>query len=317
MMFAASIRRLGLPVVGAGGSSGLQPRKRIVVQRSAGTSSNNEKVESLKPGDKQNGLRSAKETTALTSEPSKATQDGWHAENSSTTRSSNLNLESGKSARVQLRRRVDVDEPAGARITRRRLQAETSHHMHDDDPPEPSSAADAGRVIALSAAAVAAVAAAASAAGIDAHNPNREVAARSSALLSRLAKAKAKAKLRMRQQLLLRRKQASLENEKDLQELHLRLSEHYSYMQHFIRTRTEPTIFYLPAKHTPATEKLLEESKAVIEQKLSILPRTLGVEAIVDIDDIESDEQPKATPASGVQLTRKRAALLSARRDDA
>lgn len=315
-MFAASIRRLGLPVVGAGASSGLQPRKRIVVQSSAGTSSNNDKVESLHPGEKQNGLRSAKETTAVSSDPTKARHDG-NAEDSSTTRSSNLKLESGKSARVQLRRRVDVDEPAGSRITRRRLQAETSHHMHDDDfPAEPSSAADAGRVIALSAAAVAAVAAAASAAGIDAQNPNREIAARSSALLSRLAKAKAKAKLRMRQQLILRRKEASLENDKELQELHLRLSEHYSYMQHFIRTRTEPTIFYLPAKHTPATEKLLEESKAVVEQKLSILAKTLGVEAIVDVDDAESDEQPKATPASGAQLTRKRAALLSARRDD-
>merc|ERR1719436_907959 len=42
-------------------------------------------------------------------------------------------------------------------------------------------------------------------------------------------------------------------------------------MLNFIRTKTEPTIFYLPAKHTRDTEQMLKETRAAIKQKIASL----------------------------------------------
>lgn len=46
------------------------------------------------------------------------------------------------------------------------------------------------------------------------------------------------------------------------------LEDHYKNMMNFIRTRSEPTIFYLPAKHTSGTKKLLQETTSTIQKKV-------------------------------------------------
>jgi len=53
--------------------------------------------------------------------------------------------------------------------------------------------------------------------------------------------------------------------------LQKRLEGHYSLMMNFIRTKAEPTIFYLPAKHTKDTEHSLEETRAAIKHKVASL----------------------------------------------
>merc|ERR1712061_452448 len=57
----------------------------------------------------------------------------------------------------------------------------------------------------------------------------------------------------------------------EMQGLQRRLESHYSSMQNFIRTRAEPTIFYLPAKHNSETRKQLKETRAAINHKISSL----------------------------------------------
>merc|ERR1719281_1686220 len=51
--------------------------------------------------------------------------------------------------------------------------------------------------------------------------------------------------------------------------LKTRLEEHYGAMTNFIRTKAQPTIFYMPAKHNKATEEALEETKAAIKEKIA------------------------------------------------
>lgn len=53
--------------------------------------------------------------------------------------------------------------------------------------------------------------------------------------------------------------------------LQRRLESHYGSMLNFIRTKTEPTIFFLPAKHVKETEKALEETRVAIKHKLASL----------------------------------------------
>merc|ERR1712218_575902 len=62
---------------------------------------------------------------------------------------------------------------------------------------------------------------------------------------------------------------------KELVILQKRLEEHYGLMMNFIRTRAEPTIFYLPAKHIPETEAMLKETRSAIRRKISSLKITL------------------------------------------
>ena len=57
--------------------------------------------------------------------------------------------------------------------------------------------------------------------------------------------------------------------------LELRLAEHYSHMMNFIRTRGEPILFYLPAKHNAETQKCLEETQRTIRRKIEMLPTHL------------------------------------------
>jgi len=61
------------------------------------------------------------------------------------------------------------------------------------------------------------------------------------------------------------------DKEREAQLLHQRLQGHYTHMKGFIRTQAEPTIFYLPAKHTPETERALNETRTAIEQKIRAL----------------------------------------------
>lgn len=78
----------------------------------------------------------------------------------------------------------------------------------------------------------------------------------------------------------------------DLEELQANLAEHYSNMTNFIRTRADPTLFYLPAKHNPETEKCLQETRDTIQQKVRLLPKHLGTSTLlVDAEEAEEEEE--------------------------
>lgn len=53
--------------------------------------------------------------------------------------------------------------------------------------------------------------------------------------------------------------------------LQQRLEIHYSTMKNFIRTRTEPTIFFLPAKHNKKSLKELQDTRETIDHKIASL----------------------------------------------
>lgn len=59
--------------------------------------------------------------------------------------------------------------------------------------------------------------------------------------------------------------------EKELVHLEKRLERHYTAMKNFIRTRAEPTIFYLPKKLSSRSEGNLEETRDAIEAKIKDL----------------------------------------------
>merc|ERR1719215_1043001 len=73
--------------------------------------------------------------------------------------------------------------------------------------------------------------------------------------------------------------------EKELLLLQSRLEMHYSLMMNFIRTKASPTIFYLPAKHTKATEAALEETRKAIRRKIASLK--------VQLQTLPDPPQPK------------------------
>mmetsp|Transcript_58757 Transcript_58757/g.177601 ORF Transcript_58757/g.177601 Transcript_58757/m.177601 type:complete len:308 (-) Transcript_58757:12-935(-) len=76
--------------------------------------------------------------------------------------------------------------------------------------------------------------------------------------------------------------------EKELLLLQKRLEAHYSLMMNFIRTKAEPTIFYLPAKHTKDTEQMLKETRAAIKHKIASLK--------VQFTPMETEEVEVASP---------------------
>merc|ERR1719454_1436400 len=63
--------------------------------------------------------------------------------------------------------------------------------------------------------------------------------------------------------------------EKELLLLQRRLEGHYGLMMNFIRTQSEPTIFFLPAKHNKDTESKLEETRGAIKHKIASLKSEL------------------------------------------
>ena len=73
-----------------------------------------------------------------------------------------------------------------------------------------------------------------------------------------------------------------------------RLAAHYECMGNFIRTKVEPTIFYLPARHNSATKRLLAETRGAIQQKVKTLEQQAAAvekkqtaKALVERFDIE------------------------------
>jgi len=94
------------------------------------------------------------------------------------------------------------------------------------------------------------------------------------------------------------RKRAKLRKEKDRQKLakaqakemkalQRRLEAHYSSMKNYIRTRAEPTIFYLPAKHNSETRKQLEETRSAINHKITSLKVHLQA---ADAEDVSAED---------------------------
>lgn len=68
----------------------------------------------------------------------------------------------------------------------------------------------------------------------------------------------------------------ALQIDKTIEEMEMlllqrRLESHYSLMMNFIRTKAEPTILYLPAKHTKGTEQALQEMRVAIKHKIASL----------------------------------------------
>lgn len=73
--------------------------------------------------------------------------------------------------------------------------------------------------------------------------------------------------------------------EKELLLLQRRLENHYSLMMNFIKTEAQPTIFYLPMKHSKDTEQKLEDTRAAIKMKISSLK--------VQLQQTETTEDPE------------------------
>ncbi|CAK9010519.1 unnamed protein product [Durusdinium trenchii] len=99
--------------------------------------------------------------------------------------------------------------------------------------------------------------------------------------------------------------------------LELRLAEHYGNMMNFIRTRAEPILFYLPAHHTPETQKCLEETQETINRKIQVLAthfQTGGAQA--DAEESENEDQDADANDSNAGLvanSHRRAALTPAK----
>eukprot|EP00933_Yihiella_yeosuensis_P027424 TRINITY_DN21322_c3_g1_i1.p1 TRINITY_DN21322_c3_g1~~TRINITY_DN21322_c3_g1_i1.p1 ORF type:complete len:326 (-),score=134.85 TRINITY_DN21322_c3_g1_i1:131-1108(-) len=72
------------------------------------------------------------------------------------------------------------------------------------------------------------------------------------------------------------------------------LETHYSLMMGYIRTKAQPTIFFLPAKHTRETEKLLEETRSAIKHKISSLKAQLQQSP----EELEAEEAARNSAAA-------------------
>ena len=95
-----------------------------------------------------------------------------------------------------------------------------------------------------------------------------------------------KPKSQVKQQLVARRTRLA-----EQESLESRLAEHYSHMMNFIRTRAEPILFYLPAKHTPETQKCLEETQETISRKIQVLAAHLGTGEAEEAVESEKEDQ--------------------------
>jgi len=89
--------------------------------------------------------------------------------------------------------------------------------------------------------------------------------------------------------------------EKEMVLLQGRLEGHYAMMKNFIRTRAEPTIFYLPVKHTPETEESLNETRVALEQKILSLKVHLrtGQEIEDEVVEVEDEEDEQIEDSAG------------------
>merc|ERR1712232_68903 len=80
--------------------------------------------------------------------------------------------------------------------------------------------------------------------------------------------------------------------EKENQLLEKTLESHYSHMMNFIRTKTEPPIFYLPAKHNKDTDSMLDETRGAIKHKISSLK--------VELNTRQEEVDARASAAAAV-----------------
>mmetsp|Transcript_49609 Transcript_49609/g.91546 ORF Transcript_49609/g.91546 Transcript_49609/m.91546 type:complete len:462 (-) Transcript_49609:83-1468(-) len=91
-----------------------------------------------------------------------------------------------------------------------------------------------------------------------------------------------------------------LDEAEELDQLQVRLEEHYETMKGFISTSAEPTIFYLPAKHNAATRKKLVETRSSIDLKIASIAANIRSHLEEDDDeddDEEQSDQPDEAPA--------------------
>jgi len=70
---------------------------------------------------------------------------------------------------------------------------------------------------------------------------------------------------------------------KELELLKLNLETHYTRMTNFIRTRAEPTLFWLPAIHCEESRTVQEETRAAIEHKIE----SLNEQFTADMEQLE------------------------------
>merc|ERR1712232_971778 len=101
---------------------------------------------------------------------------------------------------------------------------------------------------------------------------------------------------------------------KEMVELRRRLEAHYALMKNFIRTRSEPTIFYLPAKHTAMTQEYLEETHVAIQQKIASLKAHLHPAAEVASSGERDDDDEVSVRESRSRSTEESESREEARR---
>lgn len=66
--------------------------------------------------------------------------------------------------------------------------------------------------------------------------------------------------------------------EKDAELLKAKLKSHYAHMAAFVRTRHEPSIFWMPSKHNSVTRELQETTALEIQAKLRMLDEEFAKE---------------------------------------
>jgi len=91
---------------------------------------------------------------------------------------------------------------------------------------------------------------------------------------------------------------------KELVLLRKRLEDHYKLMMNFIRTKAEPTIFYLPAKHIKSTEAMLEDTRSAIKRKIASLK--------IELQPSPDDDDENASPEDVARRTAAAAAVAAA-----
>eukprot|EP00929_Paragymnodinium_shiwhaense_P047325 TRINITY_DN23_c1_g1_i2.p1 TRINITY_DN23_c1_g1~~TRINITY_DN23_c1_g1_i2.p1 ORF type:complete len:369 (+),score=137.60 TRINITY_DN23_c1_g1_i2:95-1108(+) len=96
--------------------------------------------------------------------------------------------------------------------------------------------------------------------------------------------------------------------EKEALLLQRRLESHYSLMMNFIRTKAEPTIFYLPGRGTKKTDALLEDTRSAIKNKIRTLKtqlKPMPEEEAADRANAAAAATEEAPAAEGEQPEKK------------
>eukprot|EP00403_Amphidinium_massartii_P026571 CAMPEP_0178396480 /NCGR_PEP_ID=MMETSP0689_2-20121128/13749_1 /TAXON_ID=160604 /ORGANISM="Amphidinium massartii, Strain CS-259" /LENGTH=905 /DNA_ID=CAMNT_0020017153 /DNA_START=90 /DNA_END=2805 /DNA_ORIENTATION=+ len=94
------------------------------------------------------------------------------------------------------------------------------------------------------------------------------------------------------------------DQEADLDRLQSALEAHYETMKSFISTSAEPTIFYLPAKHSAASRKKLAETRGSIDRKIESIPA--NIRSHLEEDDEDDDDEEDKSDSEEVPAPPKR-----------